>query len=169
MTAVSVPQHQALVVRYEIFIWTNLFHLSMQGLGLYCPSQPHVHPSEPGRKLLSHWWSHWALVKTITGKVQKRGSMEFRTPAKTCWTSAPVWHFIILNIYVYPYLFRKWIWVVWNWWKIRIQKLWVQISGATQQIQTKSGKTAWFLSATKVRQASELEEVLKTKTAKPCF
>ena len=55
MTAVSVPQHQARVVRYEIFIWTILFHLSMQGLGLYYPSQPHVHPSEPGRKLLSHW------------------------------------------------------------------------------------------------------------------
>ena len=51
-TAVSVPQHQARVVRYEIFIWTILFHLSMQGLGLYCPSQPHL--SEPGRKLLSH-------------------------------------------------------------------------------------------------------------------
>ena len=53
MTAVSVPQHQARVARYEIYILTYLFHLSMQGLGLYCPSQPHL--SEPGRKLLSHW------------------------------------------------------------------------------------------------------------------
>ena len=54
MTAVSVPHHQARIVRYEIFIWTNLFHLSMQGLGLYCSSQPHVHLPEPGRKLLPH-------------------------------------------------------------------------------------------------------------------
>ena len=64
MTAVSVPQHQALVVRYEIFIWTNLFHLSMQGLGLYCPSQPHVHQSEPGRgKIALHLLFGWSLDK----------------------------------------------------------------------------------------------------------